>query len=250
MDVDSLSERLGRYAIGASRDLQAAAEMAAGERLEAIVTAVWKRRGYVAVATDAGLRLARRPRLFGRAHQAAFEWRDLTAVDSTAQRAFLTFGTAEVSFLATPHDEFVKLIETARLHLHGDAKPPVDELRELARRKLGRTLAFGFEPLIDGLPDRLEPDERVERLAGAKLEFEGLLVVTDRRLLLLNAPFRRANQRVWAIPRGRVLGAESVEDGLRLVLEDADDVTLTDFLPPERRDELAVVLHRPSAAGS
>jgi hypothetical protein len=241
MDVALLSERLGRYAFGASRDLRAAAELAAGERLEAAVVAVWRRRSYIAVATDAGLRLARRPRLFGRADEAAFEWDDLTAVDSTAQRVTLTFGAVEVSFLAAPHDELVRLLEAARRRLHGDAKPPVGDLRELARRKLGRALAFGFEPLIDGLPDRLEPGERVERLAGATLEFEGLLVVTDRRLLLLNAPFRRANQRVWAIPRSSIRRAEPVDDGLRLELADGE-ATLTDFLPPERRDELAAVL--------
>jgi hypothetical protein len=249
MDVEHLSERLGRYAIGASRDLRAAAEMAADERLEAVVTAVWKRRGYIAVATDAGLRLARRPRI-GRADRAAYEWGDLTAVDSTAQRALLTFGTEEVGFLATPHDEFVKLIETARRHAHGDAKPPVEELRSLARRKLGRALAWGFEATIDGLPDRLEPDERVERLAGAKLEFEGLLVLTDRRLLLINVPLRRANERIWTLDRSCIRTAEPFDDGLRLMVDGAEDVTLTDFLPPERRDELAVVLHRPSAAGS
>lgn len=67
MDVGELSERLGRYAIGASRDLEAVAELAAGERLEAVVVAVWKRRGYVwaiprssivrAEPVDDGLRL-------------------------------------------------------------------------------------------------------------------------------------------------------------------------------------------------
>ena len=84
-------------------------------------------------------------------------------------------------------------------------------------------------------------NEWAQALAGATLEFEGLLVVTDRRLLLLNAPFRRVNQRLWSIPRSSILRAEPVDEGLRLVLVDGE-VTLTDFLPPDRRDELVAVL--------
>lgn len=241
MDVDQLSQRLGRYAIGASRDLQALAETAAGETLIAAVVAVWNRRGYVVAATDAGVRLARRPRLFGRARSFRFDWRELTAVDSSAGRVTLSFGSRDVRLTAAPHGELVRLLEAARAQLHGDDKPSVDELRELARRKLGRPLAWGFESLIDGLPDRLEPGERVERLAGATGEFEGLLVLTDRRLLLINVPFRRANERVWAVPRGGIRGAEPAEEGLRLVLADGE-LMLTDFLPPDRRDEFAAVL--------
>jgi hypothetical protein len=242
VDVDLLSNRLGRHAIGASRDLSAVAELAAGETLEAVVTAVWRRRGYVAVATDVGLRLARRPRLLGRAQEASFDWRDLTAVASTAQRATLTFGSEEVSFLATPHDEFVLLMETARRRLHADAKPSVEELLELARTKLGRFLTTGFEAPIDGLPDRLEPGEHVQRLACATLAFAGLLVVTDRRLILLNVPVRRGRERFWDVPRSSIRGAEPAGAGLRLRLAGQDDVTLTDILPPDRRDELTAAL--------
>ena len=242
---DVLKRRLGKHAIGTSRELKALAEMASGEALEAVVIAVWRRRGWVAVATDGGLRLARCPRVFGRKRSRRFEWRDLTAIHSGPQRVTLQFGGDELDLLATgPHGEFVLLIEAARARLAGDGKPSVEELRELAKTKLGRFVAFGFEATIDGLPDRLEPGERVERLTGATGEFSGLLVLTDRRLLLLDVALRRANERVWAVGRDEIRGAEPAEDGLRLSLTDGE-ITLTEFIPPERRDEFAVVLSSP-----
>jgi hypothetical protein len=241
---EALTERVGRYGIGSSRDVRAVSELAAGEELRAVVVAIWRRRGWVAVATDAGLRLARHPRLFGRRREYTFAWRDLTTINSGPQRVVMSFPGQSVSLTAAcPHDEFVRLIETARGHLEGDAKPSVEELRELAKRKVGRLMTFGFEGAIDGLPDRLEPGERVERLAGATLGFAGLLVLTDRRLLLLDVTLRRAHERAWDVARSTIRTAEPVEDGLRLLLAEGE-VTLTAFVPPERRDEFAVVLRR------
>jgi hypothetical protein len=237
----AIGERLGRYAIGASRDMRAVAELAAGEELSAAVVAIWQRRGWVAVATDVGLRLARRPRFPGRGRVHSFEWRDLTAIRSGPQRVAMSFGAEDVDLLAVaPHEEFVRLIETARDHEEGSRKPPVDEIRELAKKKLGRFMTFGLEAAIDGLPDRLEPEERVERLAGATLDFRGLLVLTDRRLLLLDIALRR--ERIWDAPRTGIEAAEPVDDGLRLLVRGHGEVALTDFLPPERRDEFATVL--------
>ena len=237
-----LKQRLGRYALGASRDVEAVAELAVGENIAAVAIAVWQRRGWVVVATDAGLRLARRPRLFGRARRVTFEWDELSAVSSGPQRVALTFGDTEVSLVASgPHDEFVRLIEAARGRLGAGEKPSVEDLRALAKLKLGRVLAFGFEASIDGLPDRLDAGERVERLAGATGEFAGLLVLTDRRLLLLDVTLRRANERLWDLDRSAIRSAERVAEGLRLIQRD-DETTLTDFVPPERRDEFAAVL--------
>jgi hypothetical protein len=62
-------------------------------------------------------------------------------------------------------------------------------------------VTFGSEAAIDGLPDRLEDGERVERLATATLGFHGLLVLTDRRLLLLDVALRSARERLWEVPR-------------------------------------------------
>jgi hypothetical protein len=222
--------------------VEAAAQLAAGEDVAAVAVAAWRRRGWVVVATDAGLRMARRPLLFGRAQHATFEWRELAAVRSGPQRVALTFGDTDVSLVATgPYDEFVRLIEAARSHLDAGEKPSVEALRALGRQKLGRMLTFGFEAAIDGLPDRLESGERVERLAGATGDFAGLLVLTDRRLLLLDVTLRRANERLWDVDRSAVRTVERVDGGLRLLLQDGE-ATLTDFVPREREDEFAVVL--------
>ena len=242
---DTLGQRLGRYALGASRDVEAVGDLAAGEQLDAAAIAVWRRRGWVVVATDAGLRLARRPRFFGRAQALKLEWRALRAISSGPQRVLMRFEGQEVSLTAvTPHHEFVRLIEAARAHIGGDRKPSVSEIRELARTKLGRLLAFGMEAALESLPDRLAPGERVERLAAASLDFHGLLVLTDRRVLLLDITLRPANERFWETPRTSIVSAEPSNDGLRLQLSDSSDLTLTALTPPERRDEFAAVLHR------
>lgn len=144
--------------------------------------------------------------------------------------------------------EFVRLLDIARGHLEGDEKPSVEDLRDIAHAKLGRLLAMGFEASIDGLPDRLEPGERVERLAGARLGFYGLLVLTDRRLLLLDVALRQANARRWDLRRSGIQTAEPVKDGLRLLLA-TGEVTLTDFTPLQRRDEFAAVLALGTCAG-
>ena len=192
----ALKQRLGRNAIGVTRDVEAAAELAAGEAIKAVAVAIWQRRGWILLATDAGLRLARRPRL-GRTRRMTFEWADLTSLSSGPQRVALAFGDAEASLAAVgPHDEFVRLIETARSYLNAGEKPSVEDIRALAELKLGRMLAFGFEAAIDRLPDRLAHGERIQRPAGATGEFVGLLVLTDRRLLLLDVTLRRAKERV------------------------------------------------------
>lgn len=242
-EPEELRRRLGRYAIGTSRELDALAEMASGEQVLAAVVAVRDRRGWVALATDRGLRLARRPRVFGRSRSAAFEWRDLSGVRSGPQRVDLQFGPETVKLIATqPHDEFVRLVEAARAHGAGGAKPSVEELRELAHTKLGKLVTFGWEAAIDGLPDRLEEGERVERLAAATLGFYGLLVLTDRRLLLLDVALRSAREQLWEVPRSEIADAELDGPGLRLLLSDDREVTLTEFVPPARRDEFAAVL--------
>ena len=102
-------------------------------------------------------------------------------------------------------------------------------------------LTFGFEATIDGLPDRLQTGERVERLAGATGGFAGLLVLTDRRLLLLDVTLRRASERLWELDRSAIRTVERVDGGLRLGLLDGE-ARLRHFLPPERRDEFAAVL--------
>ena len=240
-----LSERLGRWRTGAGRELQALAQATAEEQLVAAVYGVWRLRAWIIAATDRGLHLSRRPRVFGRDQGLSWSWSDLREVRAGPQRVDLVFGdqTVELRFLS-PHREFVRLVDAAREAASGSsAATQGEDLRELAKRKLGRTLAFFFEAAIDSLPDRLHEDERVERVASASLDFHGLLAVTDRRVILLDVPLRRAKDRFWDVDRDQILGAEAVEDGLRLDLG-SGTVTFTNVLPDERRAELAAALWR------
>jgi hypothetical protein len=240
---EELRRRLGRAGIGSSRYVDAVAELVDGEAVAAAVVTVWQRRGWVAVATDAGLRLARRPRLLGRSRSHAFGWGELTEIATGPERVSLVFGAERVDLLGgAPHGELILLVDEARSHIDAD-KPTLQELRELARLKLGRLLAIGFEPTVEALPDRLEPGEQVQRLATATVDFNGLLVLTDRRLVLVDTTIRRTGERWWELHRDAIREAEPVERGLRLVLEDGD-VTVTDFLPAERLEEFAAVLVR------
>jgi hypothetical protein len=240
-----LSERLGRYRTNAGRELRALAQATADEQIVAAVYAVWRWRAWIVAATGRGLHLSRRPRLFGRNRSEFWAWSDVQGVRAGPQRIDLVLGdeTVELRFIA-PHREFVLLADAARRAASGSSTDTRSEdLRDLAKRKLGRTLAFFFETTIDSLPDRLLDDERVERVAGARLDFHGLLAVTNRRVVLFDVPMRRAKERFWEVDRDQILGAEAVEDGLRLELG-SGTVTFTHVLPDERREELAAALWR------
>ena len=99
------------------------------------------------------------------------------------------------------------------------------------------------------MPDWLEPGEHVERAAAATLDFSGLLVLTDRRVLLLgDVGLRFGRQQVWSVARRDVRGASLVDQGLALDLGDGE-VTLTQIIPPA----LQFVLHAdltPAARGT
>ena len=176
--------------------------------------------------------------MFGRGRDESWRWDELVEMRSGGTLSVdLDFGAerVELRFMG-PHDEYVALLEAAR----GPGEMTTEEIRELARTKLGSRLAFGYEATIDGLRDRLAADERVERLAVATAEFTGLLVVTDRRLLLLDVGVR--SQRAWEAPRDDIRQLELVEpSGLRLTFG-SEAVTFTDVTPSDRRDELAAVL--------
>ncbi|HEY8494920.1 MAG TPA: hypothetical protein VIN04_13595, partial [Myxococcota bacterium] len=181
---EELRERLGLYAALSARELDALAAATAGEPLAAAVYGVWRWRSWIAAATDRALYLSRRPRLLGRDEDHAFPWKDLVRARAGGTlSADLDFGCEriELRFMG-PHDQYVALLDAAR----APGEVTTEEIRELARRKLGSRLAFGFEASIDAVRDRLAADERVERLAVATAAFTGLLVVTDRRVLLLD----------------------------------------------------------------
>lgn len=238
--VDEIRDRLGKYRIGTGRGIEAAAGLVEGERLDAAGSAIWRRRGWIIVASESGVWVVRRPRVFGRAHHEHFDWADLTSVESALERIELTFGERALRCPVLPPGERIRLLEAARRHLAGAGSGVTSEaLDAVAHRDLGRMVAYRFKPTIDGVPDWLEPDEHVERAAAATLDFSGLLVLTDRRVLLLgDVGLRFGRQQVWSVARRDVRGASLVDQGLALDLGD-DEVTLTQIIPPA----LQFVLH-------
>lgn len=235
---DELHDRLDRYSrFGSGPELDRLAEATQGQALVAAFAAVWHWKGWVAAATDEGLYLARNPKVFGRSRFRAFGWADLVSQRASgALRVAFDFGSETVDLKLLSHDEFVALLGVAR----GPVETSTEDLRALARTKLGKTLAFGYEATIDALPDRLEPDERVERVAIGTAEFTGMLVVTDRRLLLVDRGLRA--ERFWETRRDAIRTLTLAEDnGLRLTF-DGGGITFKEIIPFERRDELAAVL--------
>jgi len=235
---DELHGRLDRYSrFGSGPELDRLAEATQGQQLVAAFATVWRWKGWVAAATDEGLYLARNPKVFGRSRFRSFRWSDLRSQRTGAAMSVeFDFGSEKVELKLMSHDEFVALLEVAR----GPAETSTSDLRELARTKLGKSLAFGYEATIDALPDHLDPDERVERVAIGTAEFTGMLVVTDRRLLLVDRGLRA--ERFWQARRDAIRRVELAEDnGLRVTFADSG-VTFKEIIPLDRRDELAAVL--------
>jgi hypothetical protein len=236
--------RLGRLRTGAGPDIRALAEVVVGEKLLAVAVATRKRRGWVLAATDRGLRMTRRPRLFGRTGEECFPWEDLTCVWSGGMnRVDLDFGDRSVALgFVSPPDEYSRLLETARRHAYGDdGRSSADEIRQLARSTLGQLLASAHDDEIEGVPDRLEPGERVAVVASAFHRFTGLLAVTQSRVLLLDVSARAGKSRVWTVDRSAVGSAEPTGGDLRLDTADGP-ILLKAITPAERLDELASLL--------
>jgi hypothetical protein len=234
---DELHDRLDRYSrFGSGPELDRLSAATEGQELVAAFACVWRWKGWVGAATDAGLYLARNPKLLGRSRFRSWRWADLSSVRTGATMSVaLTFGSEQVDLKLLSHDEFVALLGVAR----GPVETSSSKLRELARLKLGKSLAFGYEATIDALPDRLEPDERAERLAIATAEFTGMLVVTDRRVLLVDRGLRA--ERFWEAPRSTIRGLALTDAGFTLELE-SGAIEFREVLPLDRRDELVAVL--------
>jgi len=237
--------QLGKIATGGGRDIRALAAAVGDERLEVAAAGYRDRRGWVIAATDRGVHLARRPLVFGGAGHDFFAWDRLSALRSGPQRLDLTFGSEVLALSAVaPHERFVALVEAARARLPGaGVRPTIADLREVAVRKLGRFVASANEAALEALPDVLEDGEVVQRMAQATLDFTGLLVVTDRRVLLVLPTLRRANERRWSVPRADVLDAVLHDAGVRLELP-SGSVVLEAVAPAGRAEELVAVLAR------
>lgn len=124
-----------------------------------------------------------------------------------------------------------------------------EDVRALARAALGRWRTLELDAAIVALPERLDDGEEVEQVASAVLGFNGLLVLTDRRVLLFARPPRDGGQE-WSVHRLWIRAAEAVDDELRLDCG-VERVTLQQVQPVEARAGLAqrlrpVVAERPS----
>ena len=243
MTEAEVKKRLGMLATGAKRDIRAVVEISAGEELEAVAVALRGRHGWVVAATDRGIRLARRPIVLGSGEQDAFDWGQLSGTRSGVQAIDLDFGAQTVKLSTMgPLEEFEAFVQSVRRRVRGpDEETQLESLRALARLKLGRLHAKGHQFEVDALTDRLEPGEEVQRLAAATTDFDGLLVLTDRRLLLLRVGLRRGSERLWSVQRADIEAVEAEDDGLLLTTA-GNSTLLTKFLPAERREEFHMVL--------
>lgn len=236
---NEIRARLGRLSFGGGRDIRGVAALIGDEEVRAAVIVWWRRRGWVAVATDEGLRLSWRSAILGRPADARFDWSELDQIRADGFASRLQFGDRRLTMLGPPPEE-ARLVDTARRAKGADVASAV-ELRELARRKLGRFLAATHDPDLMMLPERLAPEERVERLAIAELHFAGLLVLTDRRLILMAAG--ADDDGWWQVPRTDIALAEPVGDDLRIVVA-GREVVLRKLLPADRLAEFAVAVPR------
>lgn len=238
-----LKRRLGKLGMNSGPELRTLAAAATGHEVDAVAYTVRSRRGWLLLACSSGLHLARAPKLFGRTREVRMDWAALTGVRAGAAWVDVAFGETTLQLdTVGPHDEFVRLIESirGRLPAAGD-RVAVADVRELALRKLGRTFALGEEGTIDGLPDRLLPGERVQRLALAKLERSGLLMLTDRRLLLTSVGLRRGREHFWAVDRTDITRVSAQDDALEVRVGD-EAHRIASVFPAERRDEFLAVL--------
>lgn len=239
-----IQARLGKFAFGAGRDVRVLARALGDERLLAAVTVMWGRRGWIAAASDSGLRLAWASAVLGRPADAFFEWSALTDLVIKAWQIELRFGDHVVELkVGGPGEEAARLVDVARDRLGLELVSSADT-RALAVRKLGKLLGLAHEYECMKLPELLEPGEQVSRLAMAKHEFEGLLALTDRRLLLLKV--QRPDTLTWAVDRERIIAAKTAGEDLHLLLR-GSEVTLTSFMPPERALEFAAAAPQASS---
>ncbi|MBE2316536.1 hypothetical protein DVA67_011155 [Solirubrobacter sp. CPCC 204708] len=245
--VEELRTRLRVYRWGQGRAAKALATRFALQPIDAVTSGLWRGRGWLAAASPAGLELLRRPWVMGRARDVRFPWRELTAVETggSGMSLRLTFGEREVRLAALgPPDEYARFVDAARRHLPGHEAPSMaaEDVRAAARAALGRWRTLELDASIVALPEQLEPDEKVELIASAVRDFSGLLVLTDRRLLLLNREPRRP-PREWSAHRSWIKAVHVVEGGLELDLG-VETVALTVVRPDERIEELAERLQR------
>lgn len=234
-----LQAQLGRLAFGARKEAAVVeAALRPGEEVRAVAHAGRGMLSFVAFVTTERLLLVRAPRVLGRRSMEEVELTGLQAVRVDGARVTITARDRELQLYGVvPAAAQVAVLDALRASLGGEAAQSAAELRELARRKLGRTLAFGLQDALMALLQELEPGEEVQRLAVSSPD--RVVAVTRDRVLLAHASLRSSSVR--ALPRAG-LRVEIQGGGLALVPQAGERVDLPDLLPPERRDELAAAL--------
>jgi hypothetical protein len=153
-----------------------------------------------------------------------------------------------LTFVQPPRQQAL-LAELVRARVDPSGAPlrtGFDEVRALARRKLGRALAFGATPHLVVLADALAPGEAVLEIAWAGQRGSGLLVATPRRLLEIASDGVGAELRE-EVELHRITDAH-LDDGLDLVVRHAGgERTWSGLLPAERAHGLVETLHRRAA---
>ena len=233
--AQEIRNRLGRYRWGSSREIKALGRRVGRSPIVATGGAARGARGWVVAATDTDVFLARRPWLFGRARDDHFAWADLTAVEASTMRMDLAFGERTLQIALLPTREHARLLDAAYRRLGADPGASVESLRQQLRDELGRLGSVEFGQLVEQVPGRLEPGESVDFIARATLDFEGLLIVTDRRLLLLESKLR--NPREWSCERSEIRWVTAVDGGVRLDVG-GERHTLVAISPPHAEQAL------------
>jgi hypothetical protein len=121
-----------------------------------------------------------------------------------------------------------------------------DELRELARRRLGRALTFGVTPHVVVLADVLAAGEVVLDIAWIGEGRGGLLVATPPRILEISTGGTDA-ELGRQLDLERVLQAELDEDRTLVVRHDDGALRWTGLVPAQRGVGLLEIVQRRAA---
>ena len=203
------------------------------------------------LATPRRLLLVEKGFVTGHERVREISWAQLRAVAVTGAGG-LTFELEgeliALTFVQPPRQQAL-LAELVRARLSPDSAPlraRFDELRELARRKLGRGLAFGVTPHLVVLADTLAPGETVLDVAWAGKDGSCLLVATPWRLLEIATDGMGAKLREQ-LELHRVRDAHLDEDLGLVVRHAGGELRWSAVVPADRALGLVETLRRRAA---
>ena len=216
---------LGRMSVIGVREWRLLARLLGeDEEIEAMVLSRRKGGGLVGsqriiVATPDRLLLVEKGLVSGRERIEEYRWDEINGVrvhPPTRLELSLREGPVTLTFVQ-PARALGAMSDVIRRHLDPAVGEGVStgDLLDLARTKLGRVLGFAAEDNVLALAQELEPSESVLELAWVADKPDGLLALTDRRLVF--------------VPSGRVRTGDpvSILDAEMADLALDDDRTLT-----------------------